>query len=271
MILVNAQWQGGADCITYTAAEFIVKEYLKDTGYSRVPIDVSDASLQIENHIIGYSAIRKQTEQAYDILRKAHPSELFTIGGGCDADAASILYMHEHYDGDLAVLWFDAHGDINAPEESATHLFYGMPARAILGGCKDIFPADAERWIQHEQLINIGGRDLDPSETDYMKKMHITRISAMETELADAVLKAVLKTGKTHVYIHFDLDVLDPAVFPATPLPVPGGITMDQALEVLHLLREKNSVVGFGLYEYVPEKDRNRDIKKLIDYGLKIG
>ncbi|MGI6205293.1 MAG: arginase family protein [Anaerovoracaceae bacterium] len=268
MILVNAQWQGGGDLSTYKAAGTIAGEYLKGVDYSRVPIDVSGNSMQIENNIKGCSAIRKQTEMAYDILKESNPSKLFTIGGGCDADVASILYMNEFYGGDLAVLWFDAHGDINSPDESDTHLFYGMPARAILGGCGDKYPVDAGRWVESGQLVNIGGRDLDASETAFFKEMKIQRIPAREPDLAGAVLKAAEKTGKKHVYIHFDLDVLDPSVFPATPLPVPGGAAIDDAVKALGLLKEKYSVVGFGLYEYLPEKDKDRSVKRFVDYGL---
>lgn len=268
MILLNGQWQGGADRSTCRAAEIIVKEYLEGADYSRVPIDVSDSSLRTENNIVGYDAIRKQTKYAFDLLKEKRPSKLFTIGGGCDADVASILYMNEFCGGDLAVLWFDAHGDINSPEESDTHLFYGMPARAVLGGCGDGYPLGVSRRVQREQLVNIGGRDLDASEIAFMETGSIQRISAQEKKLSEAVPASIEKTGKTHVYIHFDLDVLDPSGFPATPLPVPGGIAEDEALEVLGLLKEKYPVVGFGLYEYLPEKDKNRSVKKFIDYGL---
>ena len=60
------------------------------------------------------------------------PDKLFTLGGGCDADVPCLLYLNEEYRGDLTVIWFDAHGDLNTPEESATSLFYGMPLRSLM-------------------------------------------------------------------------------------------------------------------------------------------
>ncbi len=269
MILVNPQWQGGADFITYKAADFIEKKYLKGYDYHVVPVDVSDASKDIDNNIIGYSSVKKQTEKAYSILKSCNADKVFTIGGGCDADVASILYLNEVYNGDLAVLWFDAHGDINSPDESDTHLFYGMPVRAMLGECGG-FPLKTSRWLQRNQVINIGGRDLDTSEIEFMQKAGIQRISTEETDIFHAIQKAVEKVRKKHIYIHFDLDVLDPSQFSATPVPTPNGIKLEGATRVLRLLKEEFHVVGFGLYEYYPELDTQQLVKQFVDYGLEL-
>ncbi|WP_368501527.1 arginase family protein [Phascolarctobacterium sp.] len=57
---------------------------------------------------------------------------MFSVGGGCDADVPVIAYLNKKYGGKLTVLWLDAHGDLNSPQESQTGLFYGMPARTLL-------------------------------------------------------------------------------------------------------------------------------------------
>lgn len=269
MILVNGQWQGSADHRVYAAADSIAGQYLHLSAYSRMVIDTSDASLEMKHGIIGYDAIREQTGNVLALLRKEKPARLFTIGGGCDADVGSILYMNEFYNGDLTVLWFDAHGDINAPEESKTHLFYGMPARAILGECGESFPA-AGRWLQKEQLINVGSRDLDPAEISYMKSRKIQRIPADMSDLSETLMNTIAHTGKTHVYIHFDLDVLEPSEFSAVPLPVPHGIDIQKAMKTLNTIRENCDAAGFGLFEYLPEKDEDRMIRNFTDYGLSI-
>ncbi len=262
--------QAGADRITYDAACYIMENYLKETEFSLVPVDTSKESLGMEHNVIGYSAIRRQTEKAYSILKEQKVSKIFTVGGGCDADAASILYLNELYQGDLAVLWFDAHGDINAPEESDTHLFYGMPVRSLLGECGESFPMDRRRRLHPDQIINIGGRDLDDAETAYMEKHGIIRIPAQTDYPEKAILEAVSKTNKKHVYIHFDLDVLEPSEFPATPVPYPGGMHWKDAIHVLNQLKGKFPIAGFGLYEYVPDSDPEQKIKPFIDFGLSL-
>ncbi len=269
MILVNPQWQGGADQVTCKSAEYIVQHYLGGREYSLVPVDISEESTAMEHKIIGYSAIKRQTEDAYSILKHRGGNKIFSIGGGCDADVASILYLNEIYHGNLAILWFDAHGDINSPNESDTHLFYGMPVRAILGECNN-FPFKAAHWVKQDQIINIGGRDLDSSEIEYMHSAGIQRIDVNERNLFEAIRKAIEKTKKTHIYIHFDLDVLDPSEFPGTPVPVPNGIQLEEAVSCLMRIKEEYSVIGFGLYEYLPEKDNNKSVRRFVDYGLEL-
>ncbi len=97
-------------------------------------------------------------------------ARIFSIGGGCDADVPVISHLNKLYDGNLFVLWLDAHGDLNSPEESKTGLFYGMPARILIDG-RDIFPDIIERPLMPHQIIHIGGRDFDKPELGYIKKI----------------------------------------------------------------------------------------------------
>lgn len=271
MILINPQWQGGADTTTRDAALFIANEYLTKEDYRLVPTDLSRSGLVTENQIIGYSVIRRQTQQAYSILKDALPSRVFTIGGGCDADIASILYLNEYYHGNLSVLWFDSHGDINSERESDTHLFYGMPVRALLGECcGGSFPLRAVRWLKPDQIINIGGRDLDPAERSYMESAGIPRISTFDDKMPGRLMRELSMAGTSHIYIHFDLDVLDPREFPATPVPSPDGISIHLALETLRRLKRDCDVAGYGLFEYVPELDGGRKIRPFLAYGLSL-
>ncbi len=121
MIVVNGQWQGGNDTNTYEAAQCIKDTYLTEKKYCEVEISLEE-ELVVENGILGYRPIMKQIEGAINLLNIHKPKRLFTVGGGCDADVASILYMNERYNGDLTVVWLDAHGDINSPIDSKSHL-----------------------------------------------------------------------------------------------------------------------------------------------------
>jgi len=61
---------------------------------------------------------------------------------------------------------------------------------------------------------------------------------------------AIRRKGYSNVYIHIDLDALDPTEFWLTPLEEPGGMTKENLLEVLRRIREAANVVGFGILEY---------------------
>lgn len=269
MILLNGQWQGGADKITLSGLNEIKSLYLDRVLYEQVPIEKQE-KLKFEDEIIGLSEIKKQTKKAFQILIEKMPKKLFTIGGGCDADVASVAYLNKVYQGDLCILWFDAHGDINSPNESETHLFYGMPARALLGCCNKAFDNVIHLPLKMNQLIQIGGRAFDDSESAYIKKNKIKYISDTDADFTQSIQKAIESTEKHHCYIHLDLDVLNPTIFPYVPLPESGGISFDRLKESLELIRNDNDVVGFGLYEFAPQQKRIPEMEWLIKYGISI-
>ncbi len=269
--LINPQWQGGADIAVLSGTREIEEYYIKDAPVLRVPLSKSEDGLAIEHCIAGYSVIEEQTQAALAILRESGAGRVFTVGGSCDADVASILYLNEVYNGDLAVLWLDAHGDINSPAESSTHLFYGMPVRMLLGGCGGAFANLNYKPMSPRQFINVGGRALDAAESSFMRLHQIPIIPALATDLQAAVMQAVTLTGKRHLYIHLDLDVLDPDEFPYTAVPVEAGLPLKQLPPLLTMLRQKTGLVGFGIFEYIPSGAKCDALEQLVRFGLDLG
>lgn len=266
--LINPQWQGGADISVLAGTREIEELYLKDAPLIRV--DVSENTTLAEvNGILGYREIKAQTNAALAILRNSRAGRVFTVGGSCDADAASIIYMNELYHGDLAVLWLDAHADLNAPEESVTHLFYGMPVRMLLGGCGEAFDDVVRTPMEPRQFIHLGVRDLEAAESRFMRRHRMPLIPARGTaDLPGAVLEALKRSGKRHLYIHLDLDVLDPADFPHTPVPVAAGLPVSELLKLLAALKQVTDLVGFGMFEYIPAGAACDAMEQLVRFGL---
>jgi arginase len=247
MILVNPQWQGGGEPSTYFGAKAIEALYLKGKRpYESVPV-TQKAALAKDKGIVGRKALMRQFQAAHEILRKNHPRRLLTIGGGCDADMASLAYLNARYQNDLTVLWLDAHGDMNAPEESETGLLYGMPARLLMAPSHG-FEAWLDAPIAPGQWVQIGGRDFDAAEEVFMRRQAIDWVPAAATtpERIAAILK---KKGHAHVYVHLDLDVLDPKVFRQTPLPVAGGLSARSLMQILDVVEHAGDWVGLGLFE----------------------
>lgn len=266
MILLNGQWQGGENRETYDGAMELEHLYLSKKVCQRVPI-AEDGHLELEQSIIGLSVIRKQIQVALDLLKQEKPDTLFTVGGGCDADLASIAYMNEQYEGNLLVVWMDAHGDMNSPEESESHLLYGMPLRTIMGECQplnDLIPVT----LNSENVVHIGGRDFDKAEADYISREAIAVFPA-KTD-ANAVIELLKKHVDKPVYIHLDLDVLEPREFGSTPLPVPDGMHFSTLKTILQIVKSNNNLVGMGLFEYKPIGQTNVLLSELMDFALNI-
>ena len=265
-ILINGQWQGGADISTLYGAKEIEDLYLRGTNYDKADVSSDEEPLPIENNILGYRILKKQMEQVFQNLESSQPDKLFTVGGGCDADFPSIAYMNHKYNGNLKILYFDAHGDINSPEKSASKLFYGMPLRCLIKDSDHSVFSIVHHGIKPEQIIHIGARELDDDEVQFMTQNRIRRISVEELGKFD--FKNIITSNSEKVYIHLDLDALEPQEFPHVPLPVPNGISIETLKNMLNTIRENSSIIGFGIFEYKSCEQENELLDYLIQYGL---
>jgi arginase family enzyme len=109
-------------------------------------------------------------------------------------------------------LWLDAHGDFNTPSTTASRFLGGM----CLAGACGRWDAGFEGRIDPADVIMVGARDLDPGERAELELAGVVRVER-PSQVADAV-------DGSDVYVHLDLDVLDPDLFPAK-FPAPGGLS----------------------------------------------
>lgn len=263
-VYINRQWQGGADPVTRDGAEEIVNLYL--AGQDHVDLPVSTDMTVKKNGIRGFDALHRQMRSACERLRADAPDRLFTLGGGCDADVPAIVYLSVRYHGDLTLIWLDAHGDLNAPEESQSALFYGMPLRSVMDDhCFGLL--ENPRPLKPSKIIHIGGRDFDDAERTFISESGLTAHTVQEVRSDGEFPRRIARENQPGpVYIHLDLDVLDPLDFPNTPLPVGGGLRCGEVWDILNAFADR--LVGLGVYEYAPVGAKTAFMEKLIQFGL---
>ena len=266
-VYINRQWQGGADPVTWEGAEEIADFYLAGQHYVDLPVSTDEAEMAVKkNGIRSFDVLRGQMRSAYERLRADAPDKLFTLGGGCDADVPAIVSLSEKYHGNLALIWLDAHGDLNAPEASTSSLFYGMPLRSVMdnqcfGLLENPIPVNAS------QVIHIGGRDFDDAERTFIGETGMISLTVQDIRSDDNLIcRMVDGIQSDHIYIHLDLDVLDPSCLPNTPLPVGGGLHCEEAWNTLYAFADR--LVGLGVFEYAPAGSQNAFMKKLVQFGL---
>jgi arginase family enzyme len=153
------------------------------------------------------------------------PERPLVLGGCCCAHIGAVEALAAR-NGRIALVWFDAHGDLNTPETSPSGNLWGMPLRMILdSGAVD--PQDA---------ILLGARSLDPPEREFVASI------ALRTEAAE--LEQALE-GTEGAYVALDVDALEPGrIHPF--MPEPGGLPLDEAEELLRRIRERTPVLGAG-------------------------
>lgn len=122
---------------------------------------------------------------------------------------------------DATVLWLDAHADFNTPETTASRYLGGMCLAAACGLWDAGF--DGLPVVDPATVVTCGLRDVEGPEGVLLETRGVTRVGR-PSQLADAL------RGRS-VFVHLDLDILDPTVIPS-PFPAPGGLS-DAGLRTL--------------------------------------
>ncbi|MGP3991247.1 arginase family protein [Streptomyces sp. 3N207] len=182
-------------------------------------------------------------------LAEVPPGErTVTIGGDCAVDLAPVEAALSAFGDRLALVWFDAHADLNTPESSPSGAFHGMVLRALIGdGPEGLQPV---RSLSADRVVLAGARSLDPGEQDLVESRGIRHLDVEQLADPGPLLAAVRATGAEAVYVHIDLDVLDPQVFPAVGTPEPGGLGVAELLVAVQALTEEFTLAGLALTEY---------------------
>jgi arginase len=264
------QWQGGGqDKSTYEGALEIKKNYLSSKAFIDIDVSLEDV-YSFENDILGYKPIVKQLEQCKNLIFQENPTSIFTVGGGCDIAIAPISYLNSQIKGDVTILWFDAHGDLNTPATSLSKAFHGMPLRTLLGEGDPRILSHTFSPLTPAQIILLGSRELDDAESEYIaeRKIKLLKVADIESKLAVDTIKA---NGSKNIYIHLDLDVIDPNEFPFIPVPALGGLKIQTLSNLLNVLNKDFNILGLSLVEYRPSgKHPIKILEEIIDMGTNL-
>jgi len=202
-------------------------------------------------------AVRDALDQALG----AHPGLPIVIGGDCGVDLASISRASAA--GPVALLWLDAHPDINTPQSSPSSAFHGMVVRTLLGDGPDTLVPTAP--LHPNRVVLAGTRALDDAEQEYVDAQGIRLIPPTELGAA-SITDALAATGADSVYIHVDLDVLDPADIEGIGYPEPFGLSLAQLLEVITAAKAALPLAGAAVTEFAPSSpdDAGNDLGTIL-------
>ncbi len=172
------------------------------------------------------------------------PVRPLVLGGCCCAHIGAIRGLSARH-GRLAVVWLDAHGDLNTPETSPSGNLWGMPLRMAID----------EGSVRAEDVALVGARALDPPEAAYVAAHGI-----------DADLVRALD-GADAVYVALDADVVAPGVLPCF-MPEPGGPSTEELLTVIGRAAAHAHVAGMGLTGLSPDANHQQIAPFLAAAGL---
>lgn len=196
---------------------------------------------------------------AQAILADAAPDRVITIGGSCLVSFPSFDYLHGKYP-DAGLLWIDAHPDVSTAASGYPNA-HAMVLGALLGGGEPALEALRRHPpFAPDRLLYVGLQGLH----DYQKAFLDEKGAActVQTERfvsADAV--RAFASRFPQVFVHLDVDVLDPAFFHDTYFANPaltgdgsggGRMTLDELSAFLGVIAESAPIAGFTIAEYLP-------------------
>jgi arginase len=153
------------------------------------------------------------------------PERPLVLGGCCCSHVGAVEALAARHDR-IAVVWLDAHGDLNTPETSPSGNAWGMPLRMLIDSGA----------VDPQDVALVGARNLDPPEEEYVRSQCV-RMGA--EGVADAL------DGTAGAYVAFDADSVEPGEL-AVFMPEAGGLRLAEVEELFADLRERTLVVGAG-------------------------
>jgi arginase family enzyme len=185
-------------------------------------------------------------EQAGAIVDEALAAGRFPVltASDCTICLSTFTAVVRHVP-DVHVLWFDAHADSNTPETTPSGFLGGM----CLGASVGIWDAGFPPALAPARVLGCGIRDVDPGE--------------WSPELATPSQVVPRLAGKK-VYVHLDLDVLDPSILPAQ-FAVPGGLVVDELRDALAAL---DGLVGIEVTAFEERPELTETMASIVRAAL---
>lgn len=214
------------------------------------------------------SAVTKEvSEQVYNYAKDG--KLVLTLGGDHSIAIGTISgtarAIRERLGREIAVIWVDAHADINTPETSGSGNIHGMPV-SFLTGLATEDREDVFGWLKDhhrlslKKLVYIGLRDIDRGEKKILRENGIKAFSMHDIDrygIGKVMDMALGWIGSdTPIHLSFDVDALDPMWAPSTGTPVRGGLTLREGDFIAECVAETGSLVALDLVEVNPSLDQ---------------
>jgi arginase len=173
------------------------------------------------------------------------------LAGNCSSSLGTVTGIG----GNVGVVWFDAHADFNTPRTTLSGFFDGMALSMLTGSGWAALRTGLET-VPDAHVVHVGGRDFDQAEQD---RLDASRVRVVRRPPLDDALDKLRKRVDA-VYVHVDLDVLDPSVGRANEYAVDDGLLLEELTSAIDAITERFRVRAAAITAYNPECDPERAI-----------
>ncbi len=176
----------------------------------------------------------------------------------------------------VGMIFVDAHGDFNTPETTLSGMLGGMPVAIAAGQCltRMRLKTGLEPAVPTRHIVEVCVRDTDPLEQELLDRSEIQQLTLEDVRTRSANLHSAMKRlseATDLIYIHVDMDGLDPREVPGHPLTVPGGPTSLELAAALTEMFKYEKVAAFGVAS-TPYGDKDKTgVSRQAAYNLILG
>ena len=181
------------------------------------------------------------------------------LSGNCNTSTGTLAGANPE---GLGIVWFDGHADYNTPETTTTGFSDGMGLAIAVGHCWNAMADGVPRFVPvaEENVVLAGAREIEPGEKKRLSASEVTVVGAdsIRREGLGVFAEALdeLRGRVERVYVHLDLDVLDPeAVGRANEFAPEDGLGAVELEAALDMIRERFAIAAAGIASYDPAFD----------------
>ena len=203
------------------------------------------------------------------IVSSNKKNNLFTVGllANCNSLMGMLAGLQHSGKGKrplkIGLVWIDAHGDFNTPETTLSGMLGGMPVAVSAGLCltRLRIKSGLDPAIPTKHIVMAGVRDTDPLEQELIDRSEIEMISVKDIkDLSPNIHHQMKRLSRLIdlIYIHIDMDVLEPDEVSGHSLTVPNGPTSNELAKALSLMFEYKKTAALGIASYPVKKDNDK-------------
>ncbi|NDV23156.1 arginase family protein [Desulfovibrio sp. JC022] len=255
--LVFPQWQGSIDNEALYEGAFALADGIPGLPSPRTVDTAPFRKIKSGPPIAGRDDIIRQLQNTCALLEQENPDRTLLLGGDCGTETGPVSWMSRKHGDKLALIWFDAHPDLITPKTTQSGRFQGMALSAILGNAGPEINGAMFTPLHPTQVFCAGARTFDPPELDFIVNSKMSFFGPGELERDPAWLaKQIEETGFSKVYIHMDVDAVNPIGFAHGKPSPPAGLHFSNVLKIITEVGNRMDICGLGITEFHPGSER---------------
>lgn len=260
MRLVVPDWQAGNNPVYALGANILATIAPANVNQAVVKVPLKQSASPKQGQVNNQEVIKNNLLQVKRAIAQRAPSKIITLGGNCLVSQAPIDYLNGYYQGKLGVVWLDAHPDISNPK------IFDNEHAMVVGNLLKMGDPVVNKLVDHplkaSQIFYAGLQRPTDKEQALLQRAGIEIAHHQQISLP-AIKEWAKRNQFEQIYLHFDIDVLNPAGFYATYFNNPKlNVVPDNAAkgtagltEVFKFIKDLNQsfeMAGMTVAEYMP-------------------